>query len=445
MKYLQRRRRWLRAQRFWARLRAKREQEYLDAASESEDSSSGDSSSEGSSGSEGDVKAQQRSPRLALTALPSDCLLACLARVPYVDLRNGIPITCKSLRDAVTSAEFRKTREAAGFVEWAVFAASIDETANCYLITASGAYLTAPRPPVSNWFTERLTGERGDVVALLRPNDGPAPSEGGTMRAHVYDPRRNRWSPIAPLDREFDGRAYSGFAEHVGVGGVGSKLYVLGGCYDGTGDSVVAFDAYDVTTGEWSVLPDLPFRALYANTVEVDGKLWCYASQGTEGQTFIYDPATASWANGPDLPQKLYGLHEAGPYHYKAFERDCRFCVLAKFRGGEYVDEYSGEGNYGYRTFAWDPTSEEWDENPFPPPPECASRCSSIDGHLITFGNEPVGGVNYYNPHDLHDYQQGRTTRMYVLAPGDGASWIEWDLPGDSKDVGTRVAAVRLG
>ena len=64
MKYLQRRRRWLRAQRFWARLRAKREQEYLDAASESEDSSSEDSSSEGSSGSEGDVRAQQRSPRL---------------------------------------------------------------------------------------------------------------------------------------------------------------------------------------------------------------------------------------------------------------------------------------------------------------------------------------------------------------------------------------------
>ena len=38
---------------------------------------------------------------MALTALPSDCLLACLARVPYVDLRNTIPSTCKSLRDAV--------------------------------------------------------------------------------------------------------------------------------------------------------------------------------------------------------------------------------------------------------------------------------------------------------------------------------------------------------
>ena len=59
---------------------------------------------------------------MALTALPSDCLLACLARVPYADLRNGIPSTCKTLRDAVTSAALRKTREAAGWTEWAVFA-----------------------------------------------------------------------------------------------------------------------------------------------------------------------------------------------------------------------------------------------------------------------------------------------------------------------------------
>ena len=52
MKYLQRRRRWIRAQKFWAWLRAKREQEYLDAASES----SSEESEESSSGSEGGVK-----------------------------------------------------------------------------------------------------------------------------------------------------------------------------------------------------------------------------------------------------------------------------------------------------------------------------------------------------------------------------------------------------
>ena len=381
--------------------------------------------------------------RSALDNIPVELQLACLARVPYKDLREGVTCTCKSWRSLVASDAFRKMRAACGFSEWAVFASDMNETANCYLITASGAYLTAPRPPVSTWHAERLTGASGDVVAVLQPN-GPHPSEGGTMRAHVYDPRRNRWSPIAPIDREFDGATYSGFAEHVGAGSVGSKLYVLGG---GPGNSAVAFDAYDVTTEEWFVLPDLPFAALYTNTVEVDGKLWCYASHELEGETWIYDPETESWTEGPDLPHELFGIDGAGPYHCNAFAREGRFCVLAKFRGGEYVDATGegGEGNYSYRTFAWDPTREEWDENPFPPPPECASRCSCIDDHLITFGSEPVGGVNYDDPHDLLEYQQGRTSRLYVLGPR-ATEWAEWRLPAvDARTLGTRIAAVRLG
>jgi len=34
---------------------------------------------------------------------------------------------------------------------------------------------------------------------------------------------------------------------------------------------------------------------------------------------------------------------------------------------------------------------------------------------------------------------------MYVLAPGDGARWIEWRLPTDARKLSTRVAAVRIG
>ena len=175
--------------------------------------------------------------------------------------------------------------------------------------------------------------------------------------------------------------------------------------------------------------------------VDVDGKLWCYASQGLANETWIYDPETESWTEGPDLPHELF----VGVTHCKAFERDGRFCVLAKFRGGEYVDAYSGEGSYSYRTFAWDPTREEWDENPFPPPPECASRCSCIDDHLITFTTKPVGGVDFSNPDEVTAYQQGHTTRMYVLAPGDGARWIEWRLPTDARKLSTRITTVRLG
>ena len=110
MKYLQRRRRWLRAQRFWARLRAKREQ-YLDAASESEDSSS-----EGSSGSEGDVRAQQRSPRLALTALPSDCLQRVLLGVALDD-HDATAAACRAFRAVIRGPRFLRLRREYGFAE----------------------------------------------------------------------------------------------------------------------------------------------------------------------------------------------------------------------------------------------------------------------------------------------------------------------------------------
>lgn len=89
----------------------------------------------------------------SLDNLPVELQLACLARVPYKDLREVVACTCKSWRNLVATEVFRKTREAAGFAEWAVFAGSIGHTASCYLITASGAHRTAQRPPVRNLFT----------------------------------------------------------------------------------------------------------------------------------------------------------------------------------------------------------------------------------------------------------------------------------------------------
>lgn len=221
------------------------------------------------------------------------------------------------------------------------------------------------------------------------------------------------------------------------------KIYVLGGAVGVSISTTCAFTAYDAATGEWSQLPNLPFASVYTNVVEVDGKLWCYASQGLEERTFIYDPEANSWTDGPDLPHELFGIDEAGVYHCNAYARQGSFCVLAKFQGDEYRDAYDGE-RYSYRTFAWDPTSEEWDENPFPPPPLCATRCASIDGYLLAFGSEPVGGVDYGNPQDLLAYQQGRTTRLFVLAPG-ATVLAEWRLPADCRVLGTRITAVRLG
>lgn len=382
----------------------------------------------------------------SLDNLPVELQLACLARVPYKDLREVVACTCKSWRNLVATEVFRKTREAAGFAEWAVFAGSIGHTASCYLITASGAHRTAQRPPVRNLFTMRLSSASGDVVAVLEPDDGPSSWEEGppgTMRAHSFDPRRNRWSPIAPIVGGQGGNTSLSLREDAGVGSVGNKIYVLGGAVGVSISTTRAFSAYDAATGEWSQLPNLPFKSAYTNTVEVDGRLWCYASTRLEGRTQIYDPEAESWTQGPDLPHELFGIDEAGTYHCTAYELRGRFCVLAKFQGNDNRDAYSGE-RYSYRTFAWDPTSEEWEENPFPLPPQCATRCASVDDYLVAFGSEPVGGVDYGNPQDLLAYQQGQTTRLHVLAPG-ATVWAEWRLPADCSVLGTRTTAVCIG
>ena len=173
---------------------------------------------------------------MALTALPSDCLLACLARVPYADLRNGIPSTCKSLRDAVTSAALRKTREAAGWTEWAVFAGRYTDKKDDFLITASSARRTARRPHIraalSNGAMRASLSSGQDEVLLMEGEE--------LMRTCAYDPRRNRWREISPLVVVRD--------EAVGAA-LGSSIMVLGGT------SERSFHVYDSAQDTWSQQP----------------------------------------------------------------------------------------------------------------------------------------------------------------------------------------------
>ena len=130
------------------------------------------------------------------------------------------PSTCKSLRDAVTSAALRKTREAAGWTEWAVFAGRYAVRTDGFIITASGAHRTAPRPQIRGEFAMRTSLSSGqDEVVLM---------EGGeTMRTCVFDPRSNRWREISPLARDLQN--IRGLA--VGAA-LGSSIMVLGGTSD---------------------------------------------------------------------------------------------------------------------------------------------------------------------------------------------------------------------
>ena len=348
---------------------------------------------------------------MALTALPSDCLLACLARVPYADLRNGIPSTCKSLRDAVTSAALRKTREAAGWTEWAVVAGRYTDGTDSFIITASSAHRTAPRPDIGGQFAMRasLSSGRDEVIVMENEN--------GSVRSRAYDPRRNRWREIPSLARDLQN--IRGTA--VGAA-VGSSIMVLGGT------SERDFHVYDPAQDTWSLQPpQLPFRCSFPHSIEVAGRLWCYTSIDHEQETFIYDPETRLWTAGPRLPFELHDGQGGVHWHTNAFEVHGKFCIMAYFE--------LTPGTVKYSAFVWDPARESWDEAPFPVPPVVVFACSHIDGYLMACGNHPSEqDPEFYPPN---------TYRLFVLSPGS-TEWTEWGLP-DCVAYATRIAAVRLG
>ena len=358
-----------------------------------------------------------------MTDLPNDCLLSCLARCPYADLRNAVPSTCKQLRDAVASSAFRKTREAAGCVEYGVFATARGASTDaCFLITESGVRRTAPRPPYqSGYFVERPQNEV-IVISGLEP-----------LRARAYSPSENTWREIAPLVRMHGGRNYDSLDYHASLGCIGGHLVVIGG---GDEETLEAFqrrmDAYDPAQDAWSRLPDVPFTSHMNGLVEVDGKLYCFggyqwhpgaASQHEDARrTFVYDPATRAWTDGPRLPHEPW-LNEHGFKYISAFELSKRLCIVGSFR--------LHDGSTPFLAFVWDPTRETWDEFPAPPVVPPYKAVSQVDGHVVVYD---------YGSSD----QPGE--HIFVLRPGS-RDWAEWDVPAavDNEIPLPHFHAVRIG
>ena len=364
--------------------------------------------------------------------LPEDAQLACLARVPWVDLRHGVAATCKEWNKLVDSKAFHKTRAAAGCVEWAVFGNRISGERNnedCFLVTASSAHRTRPRPvDPPKWALETFT--LGDEVVLI-PMDEICPSGKLTNYAHAFNPRWNTWRQLAPLIRA-DGRMTTDAATWTTSQHAGGRIFVVGGSRAGAGglDSSFRVDVYDPAQDAWSQLPDRPTNEGWAAHAEVAGKVYFF---GAQEDLTVFDLATQTWATGPRLPF-VPDEHEIYS-HTTAFERNGRLVVMARFCFGSSVDSIR------YAAFVYDPSTETWSEAPFPAAPLQAYRCSDIDGTLFAYGSE------WPNVRDLHDPNRrfgDENTRVVMLRPGS-KTWVDLPLPAGAKCVGTRIAAVRVG
>ena len=371
---------------------------------------------------------------MSISALPDDAQLAILARVPYADLRSGVAATCKTWSQFVTSTSLRATRTAAGWLESAVFAARVSPRVptHTFVLTASGAHRTAQRPqtapigPENPFDTGAAVALRHEVVIFdFHKRDLP------TVRVFALDPRKNSWRELAPLSRP-DG---VGGATIVASGFAGGRIFVVGTSALGdvpTGANFRRVDMYDPTRDEWSQLADMPTNELWHQSVEVAGKLYFLSPMRSADtkSTMIFDPATQTWAPGPQLPfdKTQYG-------DMVAFERQGRLCVMSSWE--------LGDGDRAPAVLAYDPSTDDWSllcggrclsgRGPIPFPPLIGyERCTQVDGTIYVWGAATVNPLTYA----AIMLRPGSTSWVTVPLP---AGLLESDLLYATKIVGVRI------
>jgi N-acetylneuraminic acid mutarotase len=113
-----------------------------------------------------------------------------------------------------------------------------------------------------------------------------------------YDPIANTWSTLAPRPASGSGFSFGVIAGH---------LYLAGGYSPATGRFTTATYDYDIAADKWTVRASLPIAVNYAGSATLGGRLYVIAGIDNgaveQHKTYVYDPASDTWSNGPDMTQ----------------------------------------------------------------------------------------------------------------------------------------------
>ena len=117
----------------------------------------------------------------------------------------------------------------------------------------------------------------------------------------VYDPQTDAWSSLTDMPT---GRAAHGMAV------IDGKFYVVGGVLSPGGDNSELW-VYDPSTQTWDTSrAHLPTPRDHLIVVAYDGKLYTIGGRYSDNlpTVEIYDPATDTWTQGPDMPTARSGM-----------------------------------------------------------------------------------------------------------------------------------------
>lgn len=175
-----------------------------------------------------------------------------------------------------------------------------------------------------------------------------------------YNPRDDRWLPIAPMLYR---RSRSG------VTGLGKLLYVVGG-YDGASDLATA-ESYNPLTNKWTAITPMGTKRSCLGISGFDGLI--YVCGGYDGASCLssmerYDPLTGVWSSCPTMGTRR------------------RYCRIAVVENCIYALGGFDSTNYQSSVERFDPRVGRWQ-----PTPAMSSRRSScgvgaLEGFLYCIG-----------------------------------------------------------
>jgi hypothetical protein len=155
----------------------------------------------------------------------------------------------------------------------------------------------------------------------------------------------------------------------------------------------------------WQPLPDAPFSRLEMATAAHGDRIWIAGGLDPLGAALddvaIFDPADASWTDGPALPE---------PVHHAALVSDGERLMVI---GGDAGSSFSAPSD---RTWVLEEGADEWVEGPRLPAPRMAGA-AAWDGARVVYG----GGVG----------AAGVTTDVFIFEDGAWSELGDFPRPRD--------------
>ena len=141
---------------------------------------------------------------------------------------------------------------------------------------------------------------------------GSNPAQKSTGQVQVYDILTDSWSttpPAMPATKEVG---------NFGMAAIGSKIYIAGGVQNASAnDATDRLLEYDTLTGLWTELANMSYKRFAFPLIEYHGKLYAigglegpysWAEQPVHNTSEVYDPATDTWSNLPNMSFHMFGM-----------------------------------------------------------------------------------------------------------------------------------------